>query len=189
MQLFACAVFVNSIAVSPTSVLSIREEVNGSKMDDSDSDVLRENTHSLQAGMLLRGRYELVSFVERLMIPERPGVEFPVKVQAAADRHARFRNASHLGQGSFGDVWKAIDRNDRRRKEVAIKIFYTKTKGYLTWRDADADEQNDLRSNAKECKLARDMVSQGHGVLGGNRICNCFEEHVMDVHGSRNAFL
>jgi serine/threonine protein kinase len=159
-------------------------------MDDSDSDVLREKTHSLQAGMLLRGRYELVSFVER--IPERPGVEFPVKVQAAADRHARFRNASHLGQGSFGDVWKAVDRNDPRRREVALKIFYTKDRStglakYLTWRNANAYEQNDLRSNAQECKLARDIVSQRHAVLGNNRICNCFEEHVMDAVGTDRA--
>jgi len=138
-----------------------------------------------QVGAVLRGRYELKEFLGSFATP---GYSFPV-IQR---RSFAPNTMSHLGQGSFGDAWKAYDNT--LNKYVAVKIFYvtskTKVKTYITWKTATKQQQQELRENAEECTLVKSIMKHKDIHVGSSRICECYSDHVTDAKGTyRPVFL
>eukprot|EP00933_Yihiella_yeosuensis_P053249 TRINITY_DN51436_c0_g1_i1.p1 TRINITY_DN51436_c0_g1~~TRINITY_DN51436_c0_g1_i1.p1 ORF type:complete len:403 (+),score=61.41 TRINITY_DN51436_c0_g1_i1:76-1284(+) len=141
------------------------------------------------AGRLLEDRFLLHSFLERHepqpkprpRLPDgngKPAQQFPQSMAREFVGVGKQTSPQHLGEGHFGDVWKAFDRN--LGKEVAVKIFYRKRSGeYLTWMTASEKEKKDLMSNVEECDLVKGlMANKPKFPTGAKRICQCHEERV-----------
>eukprot|EP00928_Gymnodinium_smaydae_P098591 TRINITY_DN9201_c0_g3_i1.p1 TRINITY_DN9201_c0_g3~~TRINITY_DN9201_c0_g3_i1.p1 ORF type:complete len:823 (+),score=64.60 TRINITY_DN9201_c0_g3_i1:50-2518(+) len=143
------------------------------------------NSSSLQvgvasAGQILRGRYRLQRYVETHVRAEHstsatPGKSFP---KINPDRR-NLHGATHAGQGSFGDVWEAFDVD--LNVSVAVKIFYRGNK-YVTWKNAGAEDKRELKKNAAECDLVKQIMTyRDNFPLGASRICECKQEHITDA--------
>mmetsp|Transcript_106758 Transcript_106758/g.278732 ORF Transcript_106758/g.278732 Transcript_106758/m.278732 type:complete len:583 (-) Transcript_106758:167-1915(-) len=105
-----------------------------------------------------------------------PGKSFP-----EIDRRP-FSSPEHLGTGSFGDVWSAYDSHTKTM--VAVKIFYTGSR-YLTWQNANRQQQDEFTAAMKECSLVMQIMKyKSSDPTGASRICECYEEHVSDAQGT-----
>eukprot|EP00929_Paragymnodinium_shiwhaense_P029766 TRINITY_DN1699_c0_g2_i1.p1 TRINITY_DN1699_c0_g2~~TRINITY_DN1699_c0_g2_i1.p1 ORF type:complete len:483 (-),score=74.45 TRINITY_DN1699_c0_g2_i1:171-1460(-) len=165
--------------------------------------------HEASPGRHLLERYELQEFLSSDLPGRTPGnpwgrslveqsQEDPGGTPASRPPVMKYIEAStysklsHLGQGSFGDTWKAYDR--LKRKNVALKIFYHDAddeEKYVDWNSASNEIKKDLKENAAECALQQWLVAQ-RGVYekGAAHICQCYAEHVMDQkHSNRPCFL
>lgn len=134
----------------------------------------------MQAGSLLDGRYMLTSKLATNGWPKNlPG----------------FEPFSKLGEGAFGETWLAQDQ--QLSKQVAVKFFYRDTargRILLNMGIADAEEQQDLRTAAAECKIP-DLIIAG-GTSGQNRFARCLKDNsqvyegvsylVLEVAGNQN---
>jgi serine/threonine protein kinase len=170
---------------------------------DSNASRAESETQVAAKGQRLRDRYVLDEFLERRQWPFGgggwpiggggrsptpspsngvPGKSFPTITRRP------FSSPEHLGTGSFGDVWSAYD--SVTKKTVAVKIFYTGSK-YLTWRNANRNQQSEFSSAMKECSLVMQIMKyKSSDPVGASRICECYEEHVSDAEGtSKPVFL
>jgi len=135
----------------------------------------------LAAGRPLRGRYVLDTFIERVGLNVRsrrapPGESFP------AELRRQFSDANHLGTGSFGDVWSAIDKQTGQK--VAVKIL-SRDGRYLSWRTAGPDVVSEFQSALKECLLNKEILRHRDVYpVGASRICACYDEHILDAKGT-----
>lgn len=92
-----------------------------------------------------------------------------------------FVGGSHLGTGSFGDVWKAFDK--QANEYVAVKIFY-KGREYLTKARAKLDPWLtwQLEKSKEECQKTINIVNMGSVYPEGvGHICKCKAEHISDA--------
>jgi len=142
-----------------------------------------ESDYHLAAGHLLRDRYELDRFLERRALkgPDRravPGESFP----AIDGGRRQLSDAHHLGTGSFGDVWSAMDQ--KSGKKVAVKIFY-RNGAYLSWNAASKNDFLEFENAKKECKLNEVILgNRAMDPVGASRICACYGEHISDGKGT-----
>eukprot|EP00929_Paragymnodinium_shiwhaense_P047640 TRINITY_DN24156_c0_g1_i1.p1 TRINITY_DN24156_c0_g1~~TRINITY_DN24156_c0_g1_i1.p1 ORF type:complete len:763 (-),score=166.00 TRINITY_DN24156_c0_g1_i1:195-2483(-) len=115
----------------------------------------------------------------------RPKQSFP-DIDAKRAEFNTVSPSDHLGTGSFGDVWKAYDKE--LKKEVAVKILYTKDSMgqlvYANWQRAASDPQlkAELDRNKFECDIVKNMFQESDkDPTGASRICGCYREHVSDA--------
>jgi len=154
------------------------------------------------AGQTLHnGRYVLTEFIEQSTLDPftdfdqgaylradnfQPKVDFPRSAMTSQEIEQFRSEATHLGYGSFGDVWQAYDHFEKQL--VAVKIFYSKSRtggDYLTWNSATETEQTALQNAADECVVAQKVYEAGAAYpQGARRICRCFDEHVLNKKGT-----
>jgi serine/threonine protein kinase len=172
-------VYILLVALTPTFADAMRVKQQKSTANTS---VAAEG--QAQAGMMLRDRYRLEKFLERRTKGgATPGVSFPY---ISSSRRQFNSSAEHLGQGSFGDVWKAHDTT--LGKTVAIKIFYQGSQ-YMTWRNADDRGRQELSESSEECRLVKNILRPENRNLypiGASRICECYDEYISDSKGTSN---
>lgn len=153
----------------------------------SPSELLHSDAHGqAKVGKTLRGRYRLEEFLERRSkVDATPGSSFPY-ISASRREFNESTPPTHLGQGSFGDVWKAYDF--KLEKDVAVKIFYQGNQ-YMTWKNANSRGLRELKESAKECTLVKNILSDEHRKMypiGASRICACYDEYITDAKGTSN---
>lgn len=100
----------------------------------------------------------------------------------------RYNGLTHLGQGTFGDVWKAHDT--KNKIDVAVKIFFKKGQ-YLTKKYAEAlGIERKLVEAQEECQIVIDIMKQkDKDPVGASRICQCLEQHISDGGNTDPLFL
>lgn len=199
---------IDSLAISSAARISshLGESARENVADTVDTDA-NSTVGVAVAGQVLRGRYVLKELLERResQYPGHYGGRYPVGYNPPRSTRSgpggkpgetfptitrrALANPSHLGTGSFGDVWKAYD--SEAKQEVAVKIFYTKRGGqpkFLTWTNADPSERMEFDTAQKECSLNKQILShKDQYPVGASRICECFGEHISDAEGSDKA--
>ncbi|CAJ1335587.1 unnamed protein product [Effrenium voratum] len=127
-----------------------------------------------------------------------PGPGIPAEQFPDSGKLHSYAEVSHLGKGSFGDTWKAYDRN--LRKYVAIKIFYMRpssigTKAFFLTpaivRKLGAKVAGDVQEAVEECVAVKRLMTSSNAAYypGSHNMCQCFQEHVNDAQPSEPIFL
>ncbi|CAJ1403161.1 unnamed protein product [Effrenium voratum] len=114
-----------------------------------------------------------------------PGPGIPAEQFPDSGKLHSYAEVSHLGKGSFGDTWKAYDRN--LRKYVAIKIFYMRpssigTKAFFLTpaivRKLGAKVAGDVQEAVEECVAVKRLMTSSNAAYypGSHNMCQCFQE-------------
>eukprot|EP00929_Paragymnodinium_shiwhaense_P050967 TRINITY_DN25659_c0_g1_i3.p1 TRINITY_DN25659_c0_g1~~TRINITY_DN25659_c0_g1_i3.p1 ORF type:complete len:561 (-),score=142.09 TRINITY_DN25659_c0_g1_i3:267-1949(-) len=127
---------------------------------------------------LVAQRYQLVEQLSSEAKP-RQHMDLPPSVSE------EFPEATFLGSGSFGEVWKAEDTHDKGRP-VAIKLFFLKPEGGsnekhipLTRRlAAERHMQRRLEFAQQECDIAKSLQQFSHkDPLAASLLMQCLADH------------
>jgi len=130
------------------------------------------------------GSYELVEHlysypVGSSLLDASDADDWPEEIQGIQVRYSS--NATLLGSGSFGEVWKAVDKVSGQ--EVAIK-FFKQGGHYLHYEGLiGSPNRKSLDSAYLECNVVHAMLEQAHkDPVGASHIAGCLSNHIRSTN-------